>query len=421
MKHFYITLTIVFLLPLFSNAQSNYKPGYVVSLNGDTLKGFIDYKEWDHNPRQLNFKNDINSKQSTQYTVANSLSFGVNGLEYYRRYYLGLSNDYIEITKLSAGIDTTTTKDTVFLRIITTGKNLTLFAYTDNIKQRLFVAEGNSSPVELIYHTYFYSRLSTVIVNSTGYKLQLQRWASIYQPTDETLRNDIQRTGYFLKNIAKIVNEINGLDTKLLAGYYRTGHKFFAGVGINDEVTSAKSDAATVSGGKSSSVFPKIDIGVDQYFNKNVRKFLLRTELSVTGSNTSIVTNGFVNTAYTQTLKFKRYKASLNPQLIFNAYNGDNIKFYIGAGLALNYSTYSNKENRIIYYIGGQPLDPADEEFPNVQNLSFTITARTGVTISDKFDVYIGYLPASALNENIGYSLRATSYQAGVNYFFGGK
>jgi hypothetical protein len=45
MKFFYKVLLAVILLPAFSYAQSNYKPGYVVNLKGDTLRGFIDCRE----------------------------------------------------------------------------------------------------------------------------------------------------------------------------------------------------------------------------------------------------------------------------------------------------------------------------------------------------------------------------------------
>jgi len=46
MKHLVKLLLIFILLPFISTAQTNYKPGYVVTLTGDTLHGFIDYKEW---------------------------------------------------------------------------------------------------------------------------------------------------------------------------------------------------------------------------------------------------------------------------------------------------------------------------------------------------------------------------------------
>ena len=47
---------VLFLLPLLSIAQANYKSGYVVTLKGDTLRGYINYKEWGRNPKDIDFK-----------------------------------------------------------------------------------------------------------------------------------------------------------------------------------------------------------------------------------------------------------------------------------------------------------------------------------------------------------------------------
>ena len=56
MKHFNKLLLSLFLLPFFSVAQSNYKPGYVVTSKGDTIHGFIDLQAWDSNPTAISFK-----------------------------------------------------------------------------------------------------------------------------------------------------------------------------------------------------------------------------------------------------------------------------------------------------------------------------------------------------------------------------
>jgi len=57
MKYFYLFAFLI-SVSLSSLAQSNYKPGYVVDLRNDTLKGFIDYKEWENNPKTFTFKSN---------------------------------------------------------------------------------------------------------------------------------------------------------------------------------------------------------------------------------------------------------------------------------------------------------------------------------------------------------------------------
>ncbi|MBC8053075.1 MAG: hypothetical protein H7Y13_08420 [Sphingobacteriaceae bacterium] len=52
------TLLTIFLVNCLY-AQENYVPGYIIDLKGDTVKGFVDYRNWEVNPKRLNFKNDM--------------------------------------------------------------------------------------------------------------------------------------------------------------------------------------------------------------------------------------------------------------------------------------------------------------------------------------------------------------------------
>ncbi|MGZ3814058.1 MAG: hypothetical protein ACXVJN_20060, partial [Mucilaginibacter sp.] len=77
MRVLYKLSVLFFLLPLISVAQSNYKPGYVVTLKGDTIHGFINYREWNKNPRQIAFKNDINGRKGEEFTIKNAKAFAI--------------------------------------------------------------------------------------------------------------------------------------------------------------------------------------------------------------------------------------------------------------------------------------------------------------------------------------------------------
>ncbi|MTI30221.1 hypothetical protein, partial [Xanthovirga aplysinae] len=51
-------LVLVYFLVIVncSYGQENYLPGSLISIEGDTLKGFIDYRNWDYNPDEIFFK-----------------------------------------------------------------------------------------------------------------------------------------------------------------------------------------------------------------------------------------------------------------------------------------------------------------------------------------------------------------------------
>src|SRR6185312_9528515 len=153
MQYLYKLLAFILLIPTASFAQGNFKPGYQVTLHGDTIRGFIDYKEWVRNPDKFTFKKDLNA-QPAVYSTQNSTAFGVTGMEYYRRFVVPVSRDNVQVSNLTIGPDTTSVIDTVFLKIVMSGKNVTLFTYKDDIKRRFFVVENSGNARELIYLFY---------------------------------------------------------------------------------------------------------------------------------------------------------------------------------------------------------------------------------------------------------------------------
>jgi len=46
-----------------SFSQNNYKPGYIINKKGDTIQGFIDYKNWEKNPNFITFKYKLENKE----------------------------------------------------------------------------------------------------------------------------------------------------------------------------------------------------------------------------------------------------------------------------------------------------------------------------------------------------------------------
>jgi hypothetical protein len=152
MKNFCQALLATFLLPLFSFAQSNYKPGYVVTLKGDTLHGFIDYREWSSNPNSINFKTAIADNKAREFTPAEIGFFNISGLESYRRYEGPVSMDATDKDHLANAIDSSFRVEAVFFKELQKGKNLALYAYTDNLKSRFYVGEApDYIPIELGY------------------------------------------------------------------------------------------------------------------------------------------------------------------------------------------------------------------------------------------------------------------------------
>jgi hypothetical protein len=304
-KYFYLAL--LFFIPSIVLAQSNYKPGSIVDLKGDTIHGFIDYKEWVQNPESIAFKPEQNGK-SKQLGVDDIQYFGVTGYEYYRRYSVNISLNSTEISMLRDTADTTTKTASVFLKVLQTGKNATLFEYNDDLKIRFYVGDkSNPHPAELIYLLYLNTDGSTVITKKY-YQGQL---AVIASDNHLNLSGQIENADYDESSLTEIIEKINGGQNSLSLANRPSSFRFFAGVAGGSSMLTFKGDAASaIITGSSTSFSPQVALGFDAYLNPGVGEFVLRVELSASSASYSVTgSSPGVSTAITEITseKLKQY------------------------------------------------------------------------------------------------------------------
>ena len=67
-------------------AQPNYKKGFIVNTNGDTLSGFINYKEWYKTPRSFSFKLSADDSRTETYGLNNLTFLQVEGRVTYEKF-----------------------------------------------------------------------------------------------------------------------------------------------------------------------------------------------------------------------------------------------------------------------------------------------------------------------------------------------
>lgn len=131
--------------------QANFQPGYLLSLQGDTLRGQIDYQEWDRNPRSIRFR--AGSAGETRYGPSDIAGFGVMGDVYHSRM------AEIDVTprnddELKYDAERDLVMDTVFLQVLVKGPAVTLYYLLDErLKTHFFIAK-DSLFRELVYHRW---------------------------------------------------------------------------------------------------------------------------------------------------------------------------------------------------------------------------------------------------------------------------
>ncbi len=327
MKSFYPALLAVLTLPLFSFGQSNYKPGYVITLKGDTLKGLIDYREWNSNPKSINFKTAVTDSKARELTPEEINVFNINNRETYQRYAGLISMDATDIDHIESVRDTSTRVATVFFKVLQKGNNLALYSYTDELKTRIYVGEApDYAPQELVYRLYNNFSDGVVggqkgtTVNENTYMKQLFALANKYQVLNSDLQWDIEHGSYNNEAILDIVSKINHIsksDQKKMGSGASAFNLFFgAAVNITNFSTVAGSSFYNGGGRSCTSYLPAASFGINIFANPNTRQLQFRVELGFAESQ--------FNSLYKlQVSPYIPFKASFNETAFSNYTSSD--------------------------------------------------------------------------------------------------
>lgn len=400
-------------------AQSNYHQGYVIKNNGDTLKGFINYREWIQSPKSVEFKINERGSELMRFDPQNIKGFQITAMETYVTYAGPISNNKTRFPYLQDRLDTAKNAGNIFLRTVASGRYLTLFYYNDDLKPRYFIAETNQKPVELNYYVYYgYDNDQKRVVQADAYKAQLSMAAGKFNPDNIALAKKIQNTGYELQDLKSVIDIVNGIQAFHDAKGPTT--RFFAGVTIGNTSTQYNtffsSDGAWNS---ASTVSPKINLGMDLFNNWNVQKVVFRSELSLSYVNPKFqFPVGPLGQNVTGVYSFNQYTATLTPQILFNVYNKVNFKFFLDAGVGLNFSAYKTNE----FTLNNQPAAASNAiaaYTPRPEPFWFSFPVQAGVTLNQKFELSLTYYGHATYTTNGNYDIRNSSAGLGVKYLFG--
>lgn len=100
MKRFFLFLLMA--IPAIGIAQSNFQKGYLVTNGGDTLKGYIDYREGLKTPTSFVFKSELNSSALKTYTLKDCIVWHIDDMASYQRFLVDISLGSVEISKISS-------------------------------------------------------------------------------------------------------------------------------------------------------------------------------------------------------------------------------------------------------------------------------------------------------------------------------
>lgn len=412
---------ILVALPFLSIAQSNFKPGYLITNQLDTLKGLISYKERTFSPRSFSFKTANDTAQT--YTVENAAAFGIEGSESFNRYLVKISMSSVDVENLSEGLDTTSKTEMVFLGKLYEGKNASLYAFQDVIKKRYFIQRGTGTPEELKRSVYSKPGQSST-TTSNLFRNQLQAMDVDLHPGESVSQRKWARINYQEDELINAVASLNDQE-KVESKYPSSRYYLGLGANVSHATYTGNHELAGASATQKNYVLPFVTAGVDIFGNPRTRKFVYRLELSFLARQYQI--NRFVQhstgtyaASTSNTHDLRQYTLSVAPTLLYNVYNTSATKAYVGGGLSLDISTYTKNEifkETISEYYGSSSTLVKDQYAIEKGNVAPHL--RAGAVFHKRFEFALGYVFPSAVTSLPSFSLKQQRITAGINYHLG--
>ena len=184
------TLLIISIFSIqFSFGQSNFLPGNVITAKGDTLKGFIDYRDWDVSPKEILFKTDVESSTIQKYTPKNTVSFVVNNDKYISATVKHeISSNIVNSMSHNSNLEIKTV--TSFIKVIFDGDKKLLKYKNQDIRKDNFYIEVDGKIQMLRYKQYLVREDDNISkVENTKYKGQLYVYLSDYPKVSRKLKS----------------------------------------------------------------------------------------------------------------------------------------------------------------------------------------------------------------------------------------
>jgi hypothetical protein len=403
---------------LSSFAQSNYKPGYVVNLKNDTLKGFIDYKEWENNPKSFTFKSNLNRSQPQKFSIEDANAFGITGAEHFQKFIFSKTTAPTNLNKLLTRLDTSRMQDTSFMKVLVRGKNVSLYEFTDQLKTRFYIqSDKKFQPEELEFYIYYINDYQITYQTLYPFRSRLQLLADAYGVKDSKLLKKIKYANYNENDIQTIAELINGgpLSQNSISNKV-AGLRVFAGAAARfNKLELGGGETFFPEGTQTNVTSPVISAGVDFIVNKYTQKLVFRVEAELSNAHYTIPeteTNGNNTKA---SIDFKQTNIALVPQIKYNIYSKEKLKIFLSGGMGLTFSSY----NQYYYLINFNNVSSIKRyNYPDFLHYYSDFRVKAGFVIGNKVEIYAARSFSSSLTNVEVASAGVDFYQAGINYFF---
>lgn len=399
MLFFCLTSTAVF-------SQKNDVPGYILDVKGDTVKGYIDYRNWLCNPKEIKFKLSLDGVYQT-HTPLTIKGFGTND-DRYESAIIDIETSSDNLNNLDINNYLKLQKDTAFLQIIVDGRqrlylNKTYYKYNFYIKA--------DTTINLLIYKKFYNEEKQGIDEFNKYKGQL----AYYFKDCPRLSNKIEHLKYEYSDLKDIfssylecTNSNKTFKNKDIHNNYEFG--FIGGLTITEFKTKNNlikfSNSKNITGG----------FFINIIFPRNFSKYSLYNDLKIVSysveSNASKL--GFFE-------KEKHYKLALSyvklQTMIKAKYPLRYFSVYINAGMSHGFVT-KESNNSLTIKTEYQPtiINSKKTNAFNIRKYEQGLVLGTGINYNN-YAIEFRY----EIGNGISYAEQVKTFTNNFNFLFSYK
>ena len=411
MKKFLFTAVLITIFCI-AYSQKNYLPAYIIQNNGDTLKGFIDYRNWKKIPADFSFKSTMNDVTKVL-KPGDIKEVSVNGEKYISQNVDIIEGpNFLDFLPLESTI--TIEKVKCFLLELSSGSKSLYYYENQNVRQQYYIKQGDSV-VLLIYTKYIdKSGKADVIRENEKFKGQL----AFYLVDCKTIQNQLEKTTYNKESLVDLFNHYyNCSNTK--TSYQKTADKSHSKFGITAGTTLTTLDLESTditfnpitAPEYSKSVNFTVGAYYDYVFLRNMEKWSFYNELAWHGYecvgyyNTYVSENEYSNSTNTMGLNYLkltsmiRYKYPIKKASIF-------CNLGISNNYALSAGMKNYKETETMFY--GRETTKVTPIFTDLRRYEFGLVIGIGARYKH-FNIETRFEKGNGMSSN--YAVKSTTYR----------
>lgn len=415
-----IILAIAICISAPSISQSIRKKGFIVVNKGDTIHGWINYRNWEKNPNSISLSQDSSSGSMVNYSKHDLQAVEITGFDNYIKVIVVKDARPITIGSLLPPEIDSLISDTVLLRILVKGSEFSLYELIDN-KPHFFIQKTGENIRELNYRLE--QTETNHYVTKKNYINQLRAYLANTSASIELLRK-IEFANYNERDLSKIIyamNKISGdVEYISLVKSKKLLVSFFAGVGGGYSKLKHNGAAGSLSKMKLSGGFvPFATAGIDISSTRNLQSIVFRGEFSFmmasyTGKGETPPPLGSTEPYYTS---YNCSQINISPtiSLLYNFIRNESVRVYAGAGVAFNFTSYSKNEYKQTNSTYGEKTVSNYLEFPKVW---VSPVFKLGTKLNNRLSIEMDVRVLSSMTNYAFWSLTPQTCMAQIRYHF---